>query len=80
MDEEYGQANRVIFYRDEALHCSSGLFTGSLELRDMSGRLIERQRVQGEQFVPLRASFASGTYLVTLLGAAGRDSQLIAVP
>ena len=70
----------LVGYAHGALQIGTAEYHGEVEVRDLSGRLVERHRMNGEGQRPIRASLTSGMYVVVLRGIAVSASQLIAVP
>jgi hypothetical protein len=70
-----GRSEVQVTYLNGALHFPGNGFTGEVEVLDLSGRVIERLRSQGEGHLAIMASLSSGVYVATFHGATGTSSQ-----
>jgi hypothetical protein len=69
-----------VTYAQSALHFPRVGFHGEVEIRDLSGRIIDELRANGEEQLILRSSLPSGLYVVVLRSPSGTASRPIAVP
>lgn len=64
---------------DGTLHSFSEPYSGVVELRDISGRLVEEQRWSGETTRRIVATLISGIYLIVLRAEGSVGSRLVVI-
>ena len=70
--------DRLFSVHDGALHSLSEPYSGVVELRDISGRLLEEQRWSGETSRRIDATLIPGVYLI-ILRAESTESRMVVI-
>lgn len=70
--------DRLFSVHDGALHSLSEPYSGVVELRDISGRLLEEQRWSGEKSRRIDATLIPGVYLI-ILRAESTESRMVVI-